>query len=754
MTEPPASQETAADRRGSLRDQAEGRTLGPIAATGIGVGAIVGGGILALAGVAFATTGPGAILAFTANGLIALLTALTFAELATAFPANGGTYTFAKKVLSVEAAFLVGWVVWFASIVAAALYALGFGSFARILVAALGSGPPPAWLGGSFDTTLALAATAFYAWSLTRSSGGGGQWETGGKMVVFGLILVAGFWSLRHQSFSAITESYTPLFSAGAPGLLLAMGYTFIALQGFDLIAAVGGEVRSPARNLPRAIVGSLLIALLVYLPLLFLVTTLGTAPGQSIVELARQDPEALVAIAVESFLGRIGFWLVVAAALLSMLSALQANLLASSRIALAMAADRNLSARLGTLHPTRRTPAAAILASSGLAMLILLILPDVAVAGAVASLIFLLSFTLAHWTAILARKRGGGRRDALRLPLFPLIPVLGGLACLGLAIFQGLAVPAAGGVAVVWLVLGAGLNYAFFSRRARVADAAAEALDPQLIRLRGRAPTVLVPIANPASAESLVRLANALTPPEVGKVLLLYVVKTPESWQPGTPPKQLLYAQQVLGEALTASFASELEPQALTTIAPEPWHEIDRVAKHYQCESILLGLGDLDDRGTAGKLSELLREARNDVVILRAPAGWHLQDVRRVLVPIGGRRDQSNLRARLLGSLCRTHGVEVHYLGIVSESASDSDAARLERDIRLQADDEAANHSSIDIVRSNDVTGTLLERAAGAELVILGLRSPGPDGTIFGEIPHRMARDTGSAVLMIRQRG
>ncbi len=109
------------------------RHIGLLGATGVGVGAIVGGGILALAGVAFATTGPSALLAFGLNGIIALLTALSFAEMASKFPESGGTYTFSKKVLSVEAAFAVGWVVWFASIVAAALYAVGFAYFGAIM---------------------------------------------------------------------------------------------------------------------------------------------------------------------------------------------------------------------------------------------------------------------------------------------------------------------------------------------------------------------------------------------------------------------------------------------------------------------------------------------------------------------------------------------------------------------------------------------------------------------------------------------
>ena len=95
------------------------RTIGMAGATYIGVGAIVGGGILVLAGTAFAATGPGAILAFALNGLIALITAASFAELGTAFPESGGPYAFAKRLVSVRAAFAVGWILWFAYIVAA-----------------------------------------------------------------------------------------------------------------------------------------------------------------------------------------------------------------------------------------------------------------------------------------------------------------------------------------------------------------------------------------------------------------------------------------------------------------------------------------------------------------------------------------------------------------------------------------------------------------------------------------------------------
>ena len=143
----------------SNQNQPVPRTIGFLGALGIGVGAMVGGGILALAGVGFAATGPSAILAFVLNGIIALITALSFAEMAAANPQSGGTYNYAKKALTLQMAFGVGWVVWFASLVAAVLYALGFGAFAHFALLQIPAGSYE-WLlhSGFMPVILALGA--------------------------------------------------------------------------------------------------------------------------------------------------------------------------------------------------------------------------------------------------------------------------------------------------------------------------------------------------------------------------------------------------------------------------------------------------------------------------------------------------------------------------------------------------------------------------------------------------------------------
>ncbi len=741
----------------AIQEDGLGRSVGLWGATGIGVGAIVGGGILALAGVAFAASGPGAIVAFALNGVIAALTALSFAELASAFPESGGSYTYAKKTLSGEAAFMVGWVVWLASIVAAVLYALGFAAYASFAIAHLlraAGSSAPVWTesrGGLL--ALAILATGAYALLLYRRAAGGGMWAIVGKVIVFIVLIAAGLWALVDEPRSSIASRLTPFFPGGSIGLFQAMGYTFIALQGFDLIAAVGGEVRDPRRTIPRAMFLSLGAALAIYLPFLFVLATVGVDPGDSITARALEDPATVVASAARNYMGPFGFWLVIVAAILSMLSALHANLLAASRVALAMARDRSLPHALGDLHRARGTPAIAILVTSLMVVSVLVLVPNVAVAGAVSSLIFLVSFALAHGINILMRQRGGGSGEAFRVPGLPVIPIVGGLACLALALYQGWVVPSAGLIAVLWLGIGFGLYFFFFARRAGVVDASAEGLDPDLVRLRGRAPLVLVPIAKPASTPAMVELANAITPPRVGRVLLHSVVQPPGMWERGDLAKQLVDVESIQDQSHFLSHTSGSTPEWLTTVASDPWTEIARVAGVHRCESLLVGLGRLSRETMSTRVEGLINAVQSDVVILRAPAGWTPSSAHSVLVPVGGRRDQSILRARLLASLSRKRPRQVTYLRVLPKSASERDCREAERGLSRLARDESSGEVEVLLTRSSDALGELVRASKKADLVVLGLQRLARHRRTFGELTLRLATETAGPLILISQK-
>ncbi|WP_419194655.1 APC family permease [Novipirellula herctigrandis] len=733
------------------------RQMTLLGATGVGVGAIVGGGILALAGTAFATTGPAAVLAFLFNGVIALLTALSLAELASKFPQSGGTYTFAKKALSVEAAFAVGWVVWFASVVAAVLYAIGFAHFSLVVVTQLWqafAGEVPNWIeSSSLKTAGAILTTVLLSASLMIRSAGGGQLVNVGKIIVFACLILAGIVATTQQSSAEIVTAFDPFFTAGIGGLIQAMGYTFIALQGFDLIAAVGGEVREPSKTIPRAMILSLLIAIAIYVPLLLVITAVGTPQGQSIAEAAAANPEGIIAVAAQDFMGPIGYWLVIVAAVLSMFSALEANLFAASRIARTMAVDRTLPSAVAAVRGPHHLPVIAIAVTAALVSLILIVLPDVSAAGAASSLIFLITFAIGHALTFLVRRRSHRRPPPFKTPLFPLVPILGGTACLALALFQGFAVPSAGAITVTWLAMGGLIFVALFRTRASVFDVSTTAIDPELITLRGRTPLVLVPIANPQNALAMISLADALVPADVGRVLTQTIVVPPPDWKPEIDDDPIVRSQNVMREILHASANCGIRIESLTTVSPDPMREIARVAKLHRCESVLLGLNKIADVRSASHLETLLGELDANVVVLRSRKDWEFADVRRVLVPIAGRGGHEHMLALLLGSMQRTRPLEVTFLRVLPKSAHVDEVRRAERDLHRLAGDLCPS-SKVDVVVSSDAIATVTHRCDQSDVLILGVQRVGRRKKLFGDFTRAVAGRTDCPMIVMSRRG
>jgi len=726
------------------------RTIGFTGATGIGVGAMVGGGILALAGVAFAAAGPSAILAILLNAVIAGVTAMSFAEMAAANPESGGTYNFAKKALTVHIAFGVGWVVWFASLVAAVLYALGFGAFALFALQQIGNETLTAllnWKGA--ETVLALLALGFYTVSIMRSSGGGGLFANIVKLSVFAILIAGGLAVTVQTPFSQLTESVQPFFAGGFTGLIAAMGFTFIALQGFDLIASASGEIKQPEKTIPKAMIATLIVGLTIYIPLLFVVMTVGMHPGQDIQTESIANPETIIAIAAQNYLGAFGFWFVLIAGIFSMLSALQANVFAASRIALSMARDRTLTHHLAYLDKKTGNPIKSILTTALIAGALILILPDVAAAGAASSLIFLITFALAHGISILLRKRSFEKSKTFKVPLFPYLQYAGMAACLGLALFQAIVVPSAGGIALAWLILGGILFIAFFIKKARVIDASEEALNPELMRLRGLSPLVLVPIANPANAESMVFVANALAPPVVGRVLLLSIVKPTEVET--EIDLRLENNKQALQNALKTSMLTGMKPDALTTFAQEPWQEIERVVIAHQCRSLLLGLSSFSDMETSSHLEQLVNRIKCDVVVFRPPvSGWKITDAKKILVPVGGFSDHDALRARVLGSLWRACQPEILFVQILPSNTTDEKYNINDANLKRFTERIIPGETKRLIIKSDNVTDELIRLSSDSDVLILGLGKPGPGRTAFGKLPIAIAKNTKTALIYI----
>jgi len=739
-------------------DKNNKRTIGLLGATGIGVGAIVGGGILALSGVAFATAGPSAILAFFLNGVIAMIVALSFAEMASTFPESGGTYLYSKKVLSIESAFAVGWIVWFASILAAVLYAIGFASFTVIVINVIWEefvGVPPVWLSSILTINLlAVFATLFYTFTLSKKTGGGGGFVNIGKLIIFSILIAAGLFALTKKSPGEISVTLHPFFSNGFSGLLIAMGYTFVAMHGFDLISAAGGEIKEPEKNIPRSMLLSLGISLLIYIPLLFIIATVGVSSGQTIVSMGSNYLEGIVAVGAKNYIGNFGYWLVLVAGILSMLSALNANMFGASRVAYKMAVDRTLPKKLGFIHDIYQTPTKSIFATSILTILIIVVFSNVESAGAAASLIFLLTFSIAQILAILIRRRIDISKIPFKMPLYPILPVIGIICCLLLAVFQGFVVPLAGLITLIWLLFGALLYIILFRKSAKLVDASAAAFDPRLSLLRGHKPLVLVPIVNPTNAASMVTVASAIVPSDYGKVQLLTVVKPPTDQQEDQN-QRINNNQNVLNESLKSSFAEGLYPEVLTTVADNVWKEIKRVSISSQCSSLLLGLTNLSENLDGSDLENLINEVNCDVVVLRAPHEWKFNEVKKVLIPIAGNSEHGELLARIIGTLSRIGNPAIEFIQVLPEYSSWETCEKARMDIFKTAEDFMQNGNfTVKVVRKDKVVDEIVSRSKDFDLVILGFRRVGKYLKAFGNLTQQIVKDTNTPIILISRSG
>ena len=724
------------------------RRLGLFGATMVGVSAMLGAGIFVLSGVAIRNAGPATMLAFALNGLITLVTAFSFAELAAAFPESGGSYVFARKVFPVGGAFATGWVLWLAYLMAAALYALGFGSFLVFSIHA-GShalGHPvtlPAWTA----LAIAIVATGLNALLLARGGASAGNSVAVAKVIAFLLIVIPGLYLVATAEPGAVTSNLSPFLPHGFTGVVVAMGFTFIALEGFEVIAAVGGEVRDPGRTIPRAMFLAIGITLVIYLLLLFVILTIGGPEGGVPWEDLGQRGDQAVAIAVERYLGPFGALVVVTAGILSTFSALTSSLLAASRISFSMARDRAL---FRVLAKTRSggSPVVSVLASAVLVAGLVAATGDVEIAGVTASLIFLLSFALANAAGLLVRVRAGDL-GGFRAPLYPLLPLVGVTACFGLAMFQLTLAWQAPLVALIWLAVGTVLYQVRFKASAQRVSARAEALDTMLVQLRGRTPLILVPLANPDRAEALMTLANGLAPRRAGRVLALAVA----TYEGDTPSEEVGVAayersHAALRRAVAASCRLQRPFEASIMLAPDVAKTIARVARERQPEVVLVGMSRLDAASGATQLLErLLERARADLVVVEAPPSWRPESVRRILVPVGGQTSHDPLRARLLGTLSmQDEPVQVTFLRVVKSQAEQE---RAQTELLELAQDLGGRPEDCRVEVSSNPAEAIIAAAQQADLVVIGL-SGRPGQPLIGPFVERLAREAGCPLIAI----
>jgi APA family basic amino acid/polyamine antiporter len=424
----------------------------------VGIAGMIGGAIFVLTGPAIGLAGSAVILAFIINATITLFTAMAYAELGSAMPEAGGGYLWIREGLPRPNAFISGWMAWFAHIIAGSLYAVGFGAFLYQLLGPSVSGilsDQPLFGIIPFDKLIAVASIAAFTYINIKGASETGKTGTIVTIVQLGTILsliVAGSWMMHNNPNSA--ANFADFMPTGIAGLVAAMGLTFIAFEGYEIIVQTGEEVKNPKRNIPRAIFISLAIVVTLYCLVAFVSIGAISPEGIAAWKFIGEGGELGIMKAAEIFLPY-GALIVLGGGMVSTLAALNATTFSSARVAFAMGRHYNLPHKLSSIHPVNRTPHVAIIISGIIMAFMAYALPlaDIAVAAGV---IFLLLFTQVNIAAITIRRIYGNKLSyGFKTPFFPVIPIAGIFLNLGLALYLLVTQPLSWGITILWILVG-----------------------------------------------------------------------------------------------------------------------------------------------------------------------------------------------------------------------------------------------------------------------------------------------------------
>ncbi len=256
-------------------DEELAKDLGPLAALTIGVGTMIGAGIFVLPGEAITRAGSFAILSFVLGGGIALLTALSASELGTAMPRSGGAYFYVNEALGPLFGSIAGWANWLGLAFASAFYMVGFGEYVVDI-----AGLPDAFVVASV-TVPWIKFIGFLAAALFVLVNYIGAKETGRlqNVIVIVLVLILSVFTVYGATRAQ------PANIPGAQGLtpmLETTGLIFVSYLGFVQITSVAEEIKEPGKNLPRAVIGSVVIVTAIYALVLVVMSAAverGTSP-------------------------------------------------------------------------------------------------------------------------------------------------------------------------------------------------------------------------------------------------------------------------------------------------------------------------------------------------------------------------------------------------------------------------------------------------------------------------------------------
>jgi APA family basic amino acid/polyamine antiporter len=423
---------------------------------GIGIGCIIGVGIFVLPGVEAAKhAGPGIILSFGIAAIACACSALSYAELAAMIPVSGSAYTYGYATLGEIFAWIIGWDLLLEYMVAAILVSIGWSAYFVNMLRQIGLVFPQALSNGPWSATPgwinipAIFIIGLLTFLLVRGVKESARVNL--VIVIVKLCVIVVFIVLAAGRTDA--ANWKPFMPYGFGGVMTAAGIVFLAFVGFDAVSTTAEEAVNPQRDMPIGIMGSLVVATILYMAVAAIMT--GVVPYK---QLNVPDPVALV-------LNKLHMpWasaLVSVGAIAGITSVLLVLMLGQPRILFAMSRDGLLPRFLSEVHRKFGTPHRTTI-FTGIVVAVAAGIMRLETAAELCSIGTLLAFIIVSAGVIVLRYTRKDLKRPFRVPFFPVTPALGILLCaflmynLPFATWMRL---------VVWLIIGLCL-YGFYGFR------------------------------------------------------------------------------------------------------------------------------------------------------------------------------------------------------------------------------------------------------------------------------------------------
>ena len=713
------------------------RTLSLPGAIAVSIGGMLSG-IFVLPGLAVGITGSSVWLAFLVAALCILPAVLSKSELGTAMPKSGGTYVYIERAFGPLFGTIAGIGLWLSLLLKSAFSLVGLSAYLYVVV--------------NFDETYtkAIALLALLLIFLLNVFGLKKVEKTQLFIVSISIISLIVIIFFGFNTFD--TKLTEPVFSEGTNGFISGVAFLYISYAGVTKIAAVAGEIKNPAKNLPLTMIISLFLITTIYcLVALVLV-------GNVEASLLAEDTKPIYTLFQTIGGGTIGL-IAGVVGVLTLLSMANSGVLASSRFPFAMSKDGLLPSYLAGVNTKFMTPVSAILTTSTLIALAIIFL-DVVKIAKLASAFKVLMFIFNELTVIVLRETNAQwYKPTFKSPLYPYVQIFGILSGIVLLAYLGImpVVSVLGVVVLGFLIFlvygsksersGIASSYgilSFFRKDASKIREYSEETDNAEDTITTNAEVVVPLLGDEASPEMLVEMAAAIK--STNKVHAFDITEVPNqtdftAFMEDSPTSASL-KRRINGLADSKELRVDFE----AVVTYELSQTINKLSSQESCKWLVMGWGARPNSGIfiSNPIGWLLANINSNLALYKDNGIRYIGKVVLALRP--GRKDKNFIG--IADNICRHYGAKLTVLHIIPENNNSFEASKTRTQEKLK---QSKVNADVKVFKSDKPVDTISEVSAGYDLLILG--TPEKDNWIkvlFGGGKDKFTERAACSVLRI----